>query len=90
MNNKKLKIFYIFNFNYKKNFKFYILKNKNNNFCNFFILYCFYIYLYRNNFLNNIYNFSLIIYNINKKMLNNLIILNVYNNKYEKFINVEK
>lgn len=89
INNKKLKIFYIFNCNYKKNFNFYILKNKKNNFCNFYISYCSFVYLYRNSFLSNNNNNSTI-YNINKKTLNNLITLNVYKNKYEKFVNIEK
>ena len=89
--NKKLKVFYIFNYNYKKNFNFYILKNKTNSFCNFYISYCTFIYLYRNSSLSNNNNFSSTIYNINKKILNNLITLNVYRNKYQKLnINIEK
>nr|YP_010020682.1 DNA-directed RNA polymerase subunit beta [Ulva rigida]QOK35601.1 DNA-directed RNA polymerase subunit beta [Ulva rigida] len=87
--NKRLKIFYIFNYNHKKNFNFYILKNKKNSFCNFYISYCSFIYLYKNSFLNN-NSFSSTIYNINKKTLNNLVTLNIYKNKYKKFINIEK
>nr|YP_009424459.1 DNA-directed RNA polymerase subunit beta [Ulva flexuosa]ARO34783.1 DNA-directed RNA polymerase subunit beta [Ulva flexuosa] len=88
--NKKLKFFYIFNYNYKKMFNFYILKNEKNYFCNFYISYCSSIYLYKNNFLSNNNNFSSTIYNINKKSLNNLITLNIYKTKYQKFINSEK
>nr|ULC80453.1 DNA-directed RNA polymerase subunit beta [Ulva lacinulata] len=90
IDNKKLKIFYIFNYNYKKMFNFYILKNKKNSNCNFCISYCSSIYLYKNNFLSSNTNFSSTIYNINKKSLNNLITLNIYKTKYQKFINSEK
>nr|YP_009220456.1 DNA-directed RNA polymerase subunit beta [Ulva fasciata]ALR86954.1 DNA-directed RNA polymerase subunit beta [Ulva fasciata] len=90
IDNKKLKIFYIFNYNYKKMFNFYILKNKKTSNCNFCISYCSSIYLYKNNFLSSNTNFSSTIYNINKKSLNNLITLNIYKTKYQKFINSEK
>nr|YP_010835631.1 RNA polymerase beta'' subunit [Ulva meridionalis]WFS80099.1 RNA polymerase beta'' subunit [Ulva meridionalis] len=89
INNKKLNIFSIFNYNYKKMFNFYILKNEKNIFCNFYISYCSSIYLYKNNFLFNTNNFSSTIYNINKKSSNNLITLNIYKTKYNKF-NIEK
>nr|AKC35206.1 DNA-directed RNA polymberase subunit beta [Ulva sp. UNA00071828] len=89
INNKKLKIFYIFNYNYKKMFNFYTLKNEKNIFCNFYISYCSSIYLYKNNLLYNNSNFSSTIYNINKKLLNNLITLNIYKTKYNK-LNIEK
>lgn len=90
IDNKKLKVFYIFNYNYKKSFNFYILKNKKHSFCNFSISYCSFIYLYRNISSINNNNFSSTIYNINKKRLNNLITLNIYKNNYQKFINIEK
>nr|YP_010530066.1 RNA polymerase b''-subunit [Ulva tepida]UXW92164.1 RNA polymerase b''-subunit [Ulva tepida] len=89
INNKNLNIFYIFNYNYKKMFNLYKLKNEKNSFCNFYISYCSSIYLYKTNFLYNNSNFSSTIYNINKKLLNNLITLNIYKTKYNKF-NVEK
>lgn len=79
--NKKLKIFYIFNYNSKKIFNFYILKNEKNNLCNFYISYCSSIYLYKNNFLSHNNNFNSTIYNINKKSLNNLITLNIEKEK---------
>nr|UFQ87295.1 RNA polymerase beta subunit [Ulva torta] len=90
IDNKKLKFFYIFNYNYKKMFNFYILKNEKNYFCNFYISYCSSIYIYKNTFLINNNNFSSTIYNINKKSLNNLITLNIYKTKHQKFINIEK